>query len=81
VHHAAAPGTEQGPEADASLLLSVPSSWPPARHGGGVNGGACAIAAPSGAVDSGDATWTISGRGIDNLEPKDSQTIVVVGCG
>jgi hypothetical protein len=70
-------------EADASLLLSVPSSWPPCssrrrcqwwrlRH---------RSATPLGAVDSGDATWTISGRGSGDPEPKDSRTAVVVGRG
>jgi len=54
---------------NASLLLSVPSSWPPCssrrrcqrwrlRH---------RSATPSGAVDSGDAKWTISGRGNGEL--------------
>jgi hypothetical protein len=72
-----------GPEADASLLLSVPSSWPPRssrrrcqwwrmRH---------RSATPSGAVNSGDVTRTIFGRGSGDPEPKDSQTVVVVGCG
>jgi hypothetical protein len=33
-------------------------------------------ATPPGAVDSGDATWTISGRGSGDPEPKDSRTVV-----
>jgi hypothetical protein len=35
-------------------------------------------ATPSGAIDSDDATWTISGRGRGDPESKDSQAVVVV---
>jgi hypothetical protein len=50
-----------------------------ARHGGGVNGGACAIASDAaGAIDSDDVTWRIFGRGSGDPESKDSQAVVVV---
>ncbi len=66
------PGTERGTNGRVSWSFAIPSSWPPCssrrwcqwwrlRHRG---------ATPSGAVDSGDAAWTISGRGSDP-EPKD----------
>jgi hypothetical protein len=46
------------------LFLSVPSPGRLARHVGGVNGGACAIAVRRrGAIDVTDATWTMSGEG------------------
>ncbi len=72
MHHATRLQHRAGTQANTSLLLSVPSSWPPCssrrwcqrwrlRH---------RSATPSGAVDSGDATWTISGRRGGDLEPK-----------
>src|SRR5947209_19676002 len=62
---------KNGTPTDVSWSSAVPSSWPPCslrrrcqwwrlRHRG---------ATPSGAVDSGDAAWTISGRGSGDPEP------------
>ena len=70
-------GTTQG---HVPAPTPVPSSWPPCssrwwcqwwrlRYRG---------ATPSGAIDFGEATWMIFGRGSSDPEPKDSRTDVVV---
>jgi hypothetical protein len=67
-----APQHGTGHKTDASLLLSVSSSWPPCSsrrrcHRWRLHHRS---ATPSGAVDSGDAAWRISGRGTATQNPR-----------